>query len=122
MEIEYALNFETKAEPMKIINTVSNYDSLGEPNVAMQLQKILDQMLKHMESLEMKVQAGAKGASDVHYSSRYCRSGNQKGSCVRYSQTEQVCWVCGESGHFKQDCPQLNYNGSAPPVGGWPKK
>ena len=122
MEIEYALNFETKAEPVKVINAVSNHNPLREPNVEMQLQKTLDQMTKCMESLEMKLQAGAEGTSDVHYSSRYRRSGNQKGSRVRYSQTGQVCWVCGESGHFKRDCPQLNYNGSAPSVGGWPRK
>ena len=94
MEIEYDLNFETKAEPVKVINAVSNHDPLREPNVEMQLQKTLDQMMKHMESLEMKLQAGAEGTSDVHYSSRCHRSGNQKGSHVRYSQTGQVCWVC----------------------------
>ena len=71
MEIEYSLNFETKAEPVKVINAVSNHDPLREPNVEMQLQKILDQMTKCMESLEMKLQAGAEGTSDVHYSSQY---------------------------------------------------
>ena len=69
MEIEYALNFETKAEPVKVINAVSNHDPLREPNVEMQQQKTLDQMTKHIESLEMKLQAGAEGTSDVHYSS-----------------------------------------------------
>ena len=28
MEIEYVLNFETKAEPVKIINAVSNHNPL----------------------------------------------------------------------------------------------
>ena len=68
MEIEYDLNFETKAEPVKVINAVSNHDPLREPNVEMQLQKTLDQMMKCMVSLEMKLQAGAEGASGVPYS------------------------------------------------------
>ena len=69
MEIEYTLNFETKAEPVKVTNAVSNHNPLRVPNVEMQLQKTPDQMMKHMESLEMKLQAGAEGASDAYYSS-----------------------------------------------------
>ena len=85
---------------MKVTNAVSNHDPLREPNVEMQLQKILDQMTKRMETLEIKLQAGAKVL--LMYSTRHdtAEVGTQRGA-VRYSQTGQVCWVCGESGHFK---------------------
>ena len=113
-EIEYALNFENQSEPERDINAISQPNPMDHPKLAAQLQQTLEQMSKRLEALETRLQTDAP---------RYPAQNRRRENRRRYApRMEQPCWECGELGHYKRDCPQLNGNGSTLPVGGWPKK
>ena len=122
--VEYALNFETKpTEPVtKDINMIKPH-SMEDPKLVSQVQLALEQMTKHLEALEARLQP-----ADVRQTvrDRNPSRNRRRNNCARYAFIAdhdcRTCWEGGEFGHFQRDCPQLNYDGPARSMDGWPRK
>ena len=123
-EVEYAFNFESKSaeQATKDINAISKPHILEDQKLAVQLQDTLEQMTKRLEALETRLQSSDTGQTGRD---RMNPSQNRRGkNRARYTPDHDYrgCWECGELGHFRRDCPQLNYHRPARSVGGWPRK
>ena len=109
-EVEYAFNFESKSaeQATKDINAISKPHILEDQKLAVQLQDALGQMTKRLEALETILQSSDKGQTGR---GRMNPSQNRRGNNrARYTPDHDYrgCWECGELGHFRRDCPQLN--------------
>ena len=102
MEIEHALNFENQSKPERDINVISQPKPMDHLKLVVQLQQTLEKRPKRLEALETRLQIDA---------ARYPAQNRGHGNQGRYAQRmEQACWKCGELGHYKRDCSQLNSN------------
>lgn len=122
INVEYALNFDTGFEDTQEVNVVQRKPPIQEPSATHKLQESLDQIIKRLESLE-----AVQKQPPVQPPQQYARSRRNQPNRDRFRQErqqgydfEQRCWLCGELGHLKRNCP-LNYSGPARPVGGWPQ-
>ena len=112
-EIEYALNFQTSVEQSKGINTLTSQQGSAELE---KLQETLEKMSKWLGELEISLREKEKDCNCDKSQPPRGRSGRKLGRNPR-QPSSQACWLCGELGHFQQDC-YLNYSGPARLVGG----
>ena len=80
------------------------------------LQSVLDQVTKRLEALETRAQVAPKPTQQY----------NPQQPCPvrqrpRFNNADRVCWLCGEVGHIRRECP-LNTTRPARTVGGWPRR
>ena len=116
--VEYALNFDTAAEDTHEVNAIQRKPPVQDASSAHKLQESLDHILKRLESLE----AVQKQPTQAQQQFARPRRGQDQSRQRRQQgyDFEQRCWICGELGHLKRNCP-LNYKGPTRPVGGWPR-
>ena len=122
VNVEYALNFDTGLEETQDVNVVQRKHPIQDSSVAHKLQESLDQIVKRLETLE-----AVQKQPPVEAPRQYTRSRRDQPNRDRPRQRRQQhydfelrCWLCGELGHLKRNCP-LNYSGPTRPVGGWPR-
>ena len=123
INVEYALSFDTGLDDtQEVVNVVQHKPPTQESAATHKLQESLDQIIKRLDTLEAVQKQPA-----VQPTQQYTRPRRDQPYRDRSRQRkqpsydfEQRCWVCGELGHLKRNCP-LNYNGPARPVGGWPQ-
>ena len=113
-DIEFALAFEPVQEEQQDVNVV--HHKAPATSDAQQLQSILEQVTRRLEALETKLESSSK--STRRYNPQQLRPARQQ---FRLNGTDRVCWLCGEVGHIRRECP-LNENGPARTVGGWPRR
>jgi len=111
--IEYALNFESAHDDQHEINVVHQKQEVSRNEEPQKLQLAIDQMTKKLEALETKLEAATKPQS--YYAPQPTRRRPPPNS---YAKT---CWLCGELGHLRRQCP-LNDNRPVRPGGGWPRQ
>ena len=112
-DIEFAFAFEPPQDEQQDINVVHN-KPVPTTTEAQKLQSVLEQVTKRLETLETKLEASSK--SNQRYNPQRLRSVRQQ-----FRNPDRVCWLCGEVGHIRRQCP-LNENGPARTVGGWPRR
>ena len=122
--VEYALNFATESELAQDVNVIHQKRPAKEP-VPDKLQESLDQIVKQLEALEttQKCQPSSQQSFKFYSdgptgSGRGCGWGSHLDR--QRGEYEQCCWLCGEIGHLKRQCP-LNYKWPAGRMGGWPR-
>ena len=113
-DIEFALAFEPVQEEQQDVNVV--HHKAPATSDAQQLQSVLEQVTRRLEALETKLETSSK--STRRYNPQQLRPARQQ---FRLNGTDRVCWLCGEVGHIRRECP-LNENGPARTVGGWPRR
>ena len=111
--IEYALNFETETDDAHKIVAVHKPESQSFEGTQ-KLQDSLDQIVKHLESLEMHQQT-------ILRQQRYYGAQRRQRHFRADGRANLKCWMCGELGHVKRQCP-LNFIGPAGRVDGWPRQ
>ena len=119
--VEYALNFDTSAGDIQEVNAVQRKPPVQDTSTH-KLQESLDEILKRLETLEA-VQKQPPTQAQQQYTRPRRNQSNRDQPRQRRQQGyefEQRCWICGELGHLKRNCP-LNYSGPTRPVGGWPR-
>lgn len=117
INVEYALNFDSGLEETQDVNVVQQKPPAQNTSATHKLQESLDQIIKRLETLE-----AVQKQPPVHTPQQYARSRRDRPRQRRQQvyDFEQRCWLCGELGHLKRNCP-LNYSGPTRPVGGWPQ-
>ena len=113
-DIEFALTFDAPQEDLQDVNVVRHKSSPTTTD-SQTLQSALEQMTKRLEALETKVTTVSKHSR--YYPTQRARTARQP----RFNAADRVCWLCGEMGHLRRECP-LNNQGPARPVGGWPRQ
>ena len=111
--IEYALNFETETDDVHKIAAVHKSQPQSLEGTQ-KLQDSLDQIVKRLESLEMHQQT-------ISRPQRYYGAQRRQRRYRADGRADLKCWMCGELGHMKRQCP-LNFNGPAGRVDGWPQQ
>ena len=89
-------------------------------DLSTQLQQTLEQMAKWLKTLKTRLQSGDHGGSSrKRIRVPNCRNNS---TCGRYIPDcdHRCCWKREDPGHLQRDCPKLNYDGLAQPVGSWP--
>jgi len=110
--IEYALNFESTHEELHEVNAIHQKPAAPKGEESKKLQSALDEVTKKLEALETKLESATRTPRYYHPQS----------SRRRPPSTSEVrtCWLCGEVGHLRRQCP-LNEKRPVRPVGGWPR-
>jgi len=113
INIEYALNFEKPLEDVQEVHAIHRKTQPQETQTSTKLQDSLDEIVRRLEALEKVKQSSPRPQ-------RYSTAQPQRRD--RFGREANLrCWMCGELGHLKRQCP-LNYNGPVEPVGGWPRQ
>ena len=113
-DIEFALTFESPHKDSQDINVVHCKPPVQTDS--QKLQSVLDQVTKRLEALETRVQAAPKPTQQ--YNPQQRRPVRQH---PRFNNADRVCWLCGEVGHIRRECP-LSTTRPARTVGGWPRR
>ena len=114
---ECALNFDGEADNSQEVNFIHHKWSTQESSVHNKLQESLDQTVKRLGALEMDRRQSLLSPTDKsHRNQPHTNSVSKR----EHEYKEPICWLCGETGHIKRQCP-LNYNRPAWRVGGWPR-
>jgi len=118
-EVEYALNFVPESEPSPDVNAIHQQRPTRELD-SDKLQDSLDQIVKRLEALETSQKPPPSSQQPFNYYARSANRGRGRGFKKQQYDYELCCWLCGEVGHLKRQCP-LNYNGPVRRMGGWPR-
>ena len=112
--VEYALNFNAGLENTQDVNIVKHKTKEEANEVKTQkVQNSLDQIIRRLESLETAQTQAQMQLQRSHTRPQYSQSNPP--SC----DVDRRCWLFGELGHMKRNCP-LNYKGPVALVGSWP--
>ena len=118
--VEYALNFATESESPQDVNVIRPKCQTHE-TVPDKLQESLDQIVKRLDALETSQKPQPPPQQSLrYYSNRPINSGRGRGRGLdrQRDNYERCCWLCGEVGHLKRQCP-LNYKGPAGRMDSW---
>ena len=119
--IEYAPNFTRETnDNQEVVIIIRHKPSTQESSEHTKLQDSLDQIVKHLEALEMgqKQQPSLLPTQYVDRAHRKQPIHGQHQQGRQREYREPVCWLCGEVSHIQCHCP-LNFNRPAWRVGGW---
>jgi len=129
--VEYALNFATESDSTQDeIVSVVHQKRPAQESVSDKFQESLDQIVKRLEALETTKKCQPPSQQSFKFYSdgpprndrdrnRGRGRGRGRGFDKQRSDYEQCCWLCGEIGHLKRQCP-LNYKWPARRMDGWP--
>jgi len=94
------------------VNAIHQKPAVPKGEESKKLQSALDEVTKKLEALETKLESATRTPRYYHPQS----------SRRRPPSTSEVrtCWLCGEVGHLRRQCP-LNEKRPVRPVGGWPR-
>ena len=115
-DIEFAFAFEPPQEQQQDVNVVHRKGVSPTTAESQKLQSALEQMTKRLEALETKLETPPR--TPQRYNPQQLRPLRQQ---FRLNAADRVCWLCGERGHIRRECP-LNEDGPARTVGGWPRR
>lgn len=123
LDVEYALAFADGVEgtygcaykPCEVKREVNTVQTQRDDKVD-QLQRALEDMTKKLESLEAELRREQRPQQYAQWQR------GRPGRRPRYPRPGQRCFMCGEEGHLRRQCP-LNYNEPARTVGdSWQSK